>query len=56
MRASSISASEYSSFRPRNSSTRGSLISSSGVTASSARGRAPLVNIATLFRESAVRS
>jgi len=48
--------SEYSSFKPRNSSTSGSFISSSAVTRSSSRLRCPLRSRAALFRESAVRS
>lgn len=54
VRAGSLS--EYSSFKLRNSRTWGSLICSSWVTASCGFGFAPLVNIAALFFERAVRS
>ena len=53
--ASSSSDSEYWSFRSRNSSTRGSFSSCSGVMASSGRALRPLVSMPALSLDKAVR-
>ena len=53
---SSKSDSEYSSLRSRNSRTKGSLIASSGVTASLGWEVSAFSSMAALFCESAMRS